>query len=700
MVGETRSPAIPAKVKGPNQGLPDTGETLPEIAWPTIGLFFVTLAVWVLSVWSTLTGVLPIWLTIPVNAAVSFVMFTVLHDASHHAMGRGDRINEWFGRLSMPFVVAWASFGLFRYIHIEHHRNTNEGIGADPDAWASAGPSWQQPLRWLTIDFWYAVIYLRNARHRPLTEVTETVGLLGLTLAGLVWAAQAGELWTVAVIYLIPQRIAVFILAWWFDWLPHHGLTDTARQNRFRATRNRVGMEWLFTPMMLSQNYHLVHHLYPVIPFYRYVRTWRNHEQAFLARNPALSDVWGRPRTTDQYRHWRGLPPPAAPAPSAGSDATARATFYPLKVAQVQRITSDSVAISFDVPEHLRDRFQFHQGQHLTIKCDLGGQGIRRNYSICAPTGSQKLRIGVKLIPGGAFSTHAFEKLKPGDTLEVLPPSGRFFTQLDARYSKFYVAIAAGSGITPILSILSTTLETELESKFILLFGNRTADSIMFRDEIQALKHKYPERFQVLHFLSRAPEDTDNLNGSLQREEFYGRFDRELLRGRLDGKKLATLLSTFVPADGVDEWFLCGPQALVDDARSTLMDHGVDTKHVHQELFIAAPTRIPGGKPGAAAVAAAGAAVSAITIKAGGKPTSFALAQAGETVLDAGMRLRTDLPYSCLGGACGTCRARLCEGTVEMEQNYALDQDELRAGYVLTCQSRPTSGRVVLDYDG
>ncbi|MGH8455147.1 MAG: fatty acid desaturase, partial [Nevskiales bacterium] len=656
-------------LKGPNQGLPDTGETLPEVAVPTIILFFVTLAVWGLSVWGTLSHTLPLWLTIPVNAAVSFVMFTVLHDAAHHAIGKSDGINEVFGRLSMLFVVGAASFGLFRFIHIEHHRNTNEGPGVDPDAWASGGPVWQHPLRWLTIDLWYLAYYLKHARHRPLAEMVETFCLATLAIAGLVWAWQAGVLWTVTVIYLIPQRIAVFILAWWFDWLPHHGLTDTARENRFRATRNRVSMEWLFTPMMLSQNYHLVHHLYPVIPFYRYLPVWRRNEEAFLARDPALSDVWGQPLSTDKYRQWRGLPSSAAPAASAGNDATARATFYPLKVAEVKRITSDSVAITFDVPEHLRDKFRFQQGQHLTIKCDLGGQGIRRNYSICstaaapsvipadaasvipaepasvipAQAGIQSsafhLRIGVKLIPGGAFSTHAFEKLKRGDTLEVLPPSGRFFTQLDARHSKFYVAISAGSGITPILSILGTTLETELESKFILLFGNRTADSIMFRDEIQALKDKYPERFQVLHFLSRAPEDADNLNGSLKREEFYGRFDRELLRGRLDRHKLGTLLSTFVKPEDVDEWFLCGPQQLAEDARRTLIERGVDAKHVHQELFIAAPTRKPG-----TGVAAVGAVISAISIKAGGKPTSFELAQGGETVLDAAMRLRTDLP--------------------------------------------------------
>ena len=213
--------------KGPNQGLPEVSAPLPEIVWATVALFLGALAVWSASVWGTLTQTLPLWATIPMNAAASFVMFTVLHDAAHHSMGRADWINELFGRLSMLFVVGWGSFGLFRYLHIEHHRNTNEGPGLDPDAWASQGPAWQHPLRWMTIDLWYTAFYLQNARHRPLAEVAETFFLSGLTAAGLVWAWHAGAIWTVVVIYFIPQRIAITILAWWFDHLPHHGLRFT-----------------------------------------------------------------------------------------------------------------------------------------------------------------------------------------------------------------------------------------------------------------------------------------------------------------------------------------------------------------------------------------------------------------------------------------------------------------------------------------
>lgn len=685
-----------SKRKGPNQSLPAVSTGLPPIVWPTLLLFLAAVAVSVWSVTSALTLDLSAWVAIPVNVAVIFVMFTILHDASHHSAGSSDLTNEVLGRLSGLYVFPYASFALFRFIHIEHHRNTNEGMGIDPDAWTSAGPEWQHPLRWLTIDLWYAWFYLRNAPHRPAAEVVEAFSMVGLFIVGLIWAAAAGQLWTVVVLYLIPQRIAVGVLAWWFDWLPHHGLSDTARQNRFRATRNRVGMEWLFTPMMLSQNYHLVHHLYPVIPWYRYVRTWRDHEEAFLSRDPAISDMWGTPFDAVRYRAWRGLPPPAAPQPSSAPSAGARATFHPLRVARVERLTPESVGVTFDIPRPLRETFKFQQGQHITVRCDLGGEGIRRNYSICSSAVSGPLRIGVRHVPGGAFSTYAMEQLKVGDMLDVMPPSGRFFTQLDARQSRFYVAISAGSGITPILSILSTTLEVEMESKFILLFGNRRRESIMFLDELQAIKHRYPERFQVLHFLSDPDTSGAELNGSLEREEFYGRLDREMFAGNLDQPRLSKLLSTFIPPKEVNEWFLCGPQGMVEVSRQTLLDHGVANAHIHHELFIAAPTR----KPGGAEAPAGDAVISRVSLRAGGKETAFDLAQGGETVLDAGMRLRKDLPYSCLGGACGTCRAKLCEGTVDMEQNYALDADELAAGYVLTCQSRPTSPVVTLDYDG
>lgn len=685
--------------KGPNRGLPNIGEGLPDLAWPTIVLYLASLTILASATPAMVIGQLPLWLGIPANTVAMFAMFTVLHDAAHHSISKADWVNELLGRLSMPFVVVYGSFGLFRFIHIEHHRNTNEAMGIDPDAWTSAGPAWQQPLRWMTLDLWYVAFYAQHVKHRPKNEVLETAAIAAFVAIGFAWLCVAGYWFWPLMTFLLPQRIAITLLAWWFDWLPHHGLSATARENRFQATRNRVSMEWLFTPVMLSQNYHLVHHLYPSIPFYRYLPVWRRHEQAFLVRQPALSTVWGRDVSIDEYRTWRGLPEAGDSEDMAVGNARKRATFYELTVSDIRPITNDSVSVTLQVPEFLRETFRYRQGQHITLRCpqlkDEGGAEIRRNYSICASVNDETLRIGVKRIPGGAFSTYAAEHLQVGDVLEVMPPSGRFFTPLDAKHSKLYVAISAGSGITPILSIIKTTLETELESKFVLLYGNRSLDSIMFLDEFQALKHRYPERFQILHFLSDAPEDADNLNGSLQREEFYGQLDRELLRGRITVDKIEALMGAYIASDDVDEWFLCGPQALIEDSVETLHRHGVDDAHIHRELFIAAPKR----KPGEADVAAEAGPPSAITVRAGGEETHFDLAQGGETVLDAAMRLRGDLPYSCLGGACGTCRARLTSGTVEMEQNMALDADELEAGYVLTCQSRPTSGSVTLDYD-
>lgn len=679
-----------------NQGLPNPGETMPRVAWPTVGVFAGALAVLVVSVAGYFTGTLPAVVVVALNAVASFVMFTVLHDASHHAIGRSDAVNEIFGRLAMLFFVSYGSFPFFRYLHIEHHRNTNEGDGHDPDLWTTEGPAWQRLFRWATIELHYTVFWLKRIRQRPLAEVLETLGLAVATFVALGWAIAAGYVVAAAVLYLIPQRIGLTVLAWWFDYLPHHKLKNTARENRFQATRNRVGMEWLFTPLMLSQNYHLVHHLHPSIPFYAYLRAWRRNETAYMARGAAVSTVMGRDLTTDEYLEWRDLPPLPEADEQQAANASARARFHELTVERVEPLTANSVAITFAVPAELRETFAYTQGQHITLRCPQCGEDeVRRNYSICAPVSAETLRIGVRHIPGGAFSTYAMEQLQPGDTLEVMPPSGRFYTALDARQAKYYVAVAVGSGITPILSILQSTLEVEQESKFLLLFGNRDVGSTMFRDQIQALKDRYPERFQVLHFLSQSQPGDPDINGSLQREEFHGRLDHELLAGRIDRDKIERLMENFMSPQEVNEWFLCGPQSLVEDLEELLRERSVDDHQIHHELFIAAPRRKPG-----ASEPVAGAALAAVTLTAGGETTELEMPREGETVLDAGMRQRDDLPYSCLGGACGTCRAKLCEGTVEMEQNFALDADELDAGYVLTCQSRPTSDKVVLDYDG
>jgi ring-1,2-phenylacetyl-CoA epoxidase subunit PaaE len=355
------------------------------------------------------------------------------------------------------------------------------------------------------------------------------------------------------------------------------------------------------------------------------------------------------------------------------------AVFHHLRVAEVDRLTDDSVAITFDIPDELRDAYRFNPGQHVTIRCDLGGCGVRRNYSICSPASCGRLRIGVKRLPGGAFSSYAIERLRPGDLLEVMTPTGRFFTPLDPVNAKHYAAIAAGSGITPIMSLLASALEAEPRSQATLLYGNRTTSSIMFLEELQDLKDRYPDRLWMLNFLSREPQEA------------------AVLSGRINRARLARLFATVLPPGEVDEWFLCGPFEMVQEVRAALASSGVPDARVHTELFHvgALPPRPTAAQPPAAA-----AGRSTVTVNLDGRATSLELARDGEPILDAVLRARPDAPYACKGGVCGTCRAKLVEGTVGMERTYALEQDEIGRGYVLTCQSHPTSDTVVLDYDG
>ena len=356
------------------------------------------------------------------------------------------------------------------------------------------------------------------------------------------------------------------------------------------------------------------------------------------------------------------------------------AVFHQLRVAGIERLTDDSVAITFDIPDELREAYRFTPGQHVTIRCDLGGQGVRRNYSICSPASSGRLRIGVKRLPDGAFSSYASERLRPGDPLDVMTPTGRFFTPLDPANAKHYAAIAAGSGITPIMSLLASTLEAEPRSQATLLYGNRTASSIMFLEELQDLKDRYPGRLWMLNFLSREPQES------------------AVLSGRINRAKLARLFATVLPPGDVDEWFLCGPFEMVQEVRAALASCCVPNEQIHTELFHLGA--LPPRAAAAQQPAAAATGRSTVTVNLDGRATSLELARGGEPILDAVLGARPDAPYACKGGVCGTCRAKLLEGTVDMERTYALEQDEISRGYVLTCQSHPTSDTVVLDYDG
>jgi len=352
--------------------------------------------------------------------------------------------------------------------------------------------------------------------------------------------------------------------------------------------------------------------------------------------------------------------------------------FHPLRVACVERLTDDAVAITFDVPPELREEFRFQAGQHVSIRSPVVGDDVRRNYSICAPATSGRLRIGVKRIPYGVFSSYAAERLRPGDVLDIMTPTGSFSTALRVGQCKRYGAIAAGSGITPVLSILSTALEVEPGSSAVLVYVNRTTLNIMFLEDLEDLKNRYPDRFQLIHVLDEEPVDV------------------EILSGRLDADRLGRILDRLVFPDDVDEWFLCGPLPMTDVAREVLLAYGTGDEHIHRELFFVGPPPAASSLAPALEEPARGASV---TILLDGRSQTFVLPEDGASILDTTLRYRADAPFACKNGVCGTCRAKVVEGKVRMDANYALEPADVAAGYVLACQSHPAAERVVLDFD-
>lgn len=287
--------------------IPNPAEPIPAVAWPTVTLFLGALGVIALSSWLALSGTWPILLSVPVNAVGAYLMFTVAHDATHSATSNRPGLNRFIGRVSTPFFAMVASFQVLRFIHMQHHRFTNHGVGKDPDAYTMTGPAWQRPLRWLTVDLGYLVFYGKHLRSRPRKEHVEFAVQLVIVAGLMVWAVATGHGLELVLLVLVPQRLAVAWLAFAFDYLPHHSLHLRPEEDRFKTTRNRVGAEWLLTPFLLYQNYHLVHHLHPIVPFYRYLRVWRRNEEAYLEHEPALSTAWGREITVDEYRRMREL---------------------------------------------------------------------------------------------------------------------------------------------------------------------------------------------------------------------------------------------------------------------------------------------------------------------------------------------------------------------------------------------------------
>jgi len=356
--------------------------------------------------------------------------------------------------------------------------------------------------------------------------------------------------------------------------------------------------------------------------------------------------------------------------------------FYPLRIQDLHKDTENAVVVTFDVPDELADKFTFIQGQYLTLNQQIEGEEVRRSYSICAGLDDGHLRVAIKLVEGGVFSTWANQHLKAGDTIDVMPPSGDFHTAIDPDQGRNYLCICAGSGITPILSIIKTILAREPQSTVTLLYGNQRTASMMFRNELAFLKSAHLERFHWINIFSREPQEVD------------------LLSGHLDNRKGGALNQRLINIRGFDEFFLCGPEAMISEVSRGLRGEGIAEKNIHFELFAASAenARLAIERHHARAQEYKGM-VSDVSILTAGREYTFELSTDGENILDAGLRNGVDLPFSCKGGVCATCKARLVEGEVDMDLTQALRPEEIEGGYILTCQSHPISKKIVVDFD-
>ena len=351
--------------------------------------------------------------------------------------------------------------------------------------------------------------------------------------------------------------------------------------------------------------------------------------------------------------------------------------FHRLAVRDLRREAADAVSMTFTIPPELTRDYVFAPGQYLTLRTTMDGEEVRRSYSICSGPDDGELRIAVKKVDGGAFSSWAADELKVGDALDVMTPTGRFGVTHAPNDARIHVGFAAGSGITPILSIVRGVLAREPQSQFFLFYGNRVTDGILFREVLEELKDRYMERLSVFHVISQEEQDIP------------------ILHGRLDSDKVRVLLRSLVPAATVDHVFICGPTGMSEDIEATCREIGIPDARIHVERFVSEL----GGKPRPKKVIAAGAPPKAIaSLIIDGKRRDVPVAE-GEAILDAALREGMDLPFACKGGMCSTCRAKLVEGEAPMELNYSLEPWELEAGFILTCQAHPASAKVVVDYD-
>src|SRR5881275_2214314 len=351
--------------------------------------------------------------------------------------------------------------------------------------------------------------------------------------------------------------------------------------------------------------------------------------------------------------------------------------FHRLAVDDLRRESADAVSLTFAIPEALAEDYHFVPGQYQTLRTTMDGEEVRRSYSICSGPDDGELRIAVKKVDGGAFSSWAADELKPGDHLEVMTPTGRFGVAPAPGEARVYVGFAAGSGITPVLSIVKGVLARESDSRFFLFYGNRSTSGMLFLEALEELKDRFIERLSLFHVISGEEQDIP------------------ILHGRLDGEKVRVLLRSLVPAASVDHVFICGPMGMSEDIEATCRDIGIAEDRIHVERFVSEF----GGKPRPKKIVAPDAPPKAIaSLIIDGKRRDVPVAE-DEAILDAALRAGVDLPFACKGGMCSTCRAKLVEGEAPMDINYSLEPWELKAGFVLTCQAKPSSERVVVDYD-
>lgn len=352
--------------------------------------------------------------------------------------------------------------------------------------------------------------------------------------------------------------------------------------------------------------------------------------------------------------------------------------FYSLKIKDIHQTTSECSIISFEVTDDLKSTFEYIQGQYLTLRADIDGEDVRRSYSICSCPLDSELKVGIKRIEDGKFSTYATTQLKVGDSVEVMPPNGKFYKDIEPEASKNYIAFAAGSGITPIYSIIKTHLVKEPNSTFTLFYINQNANTVILKDELEGLKNIFLERFRIYHFLTKQSREMP------------------LFNGRINTEKLDQIFDKLVKLEDLDDTFLCGPEQMIFLVRDYLKTKGKDEKKIHFELFSsgiseeAKKRREASKKTGK---------VCDVTIREGGKTFDFKLPFGGDNILDAAIANAADLPFACKGGVCCTCKAKLVEGKVDMLVNYALEQEEVDEGFILTCQAMPQSEKVVVDFD-